>query len=195
MDQTSNIEKANQLHEALMLVTCNNSHLEQHRPYIGLSAIASEVEDIIDLFEKGADMGRANHLKCHMGYAMEEMMLRRLQHIPEAEEHPEIVVPGSNGMIKAHPDFRVFGCPADIKSVLKDEYIPQPSKLPKRAYWQMQANLLYTEAECGFLVYESRETGKISVIAVKPNQFIQDKIRAKVADLIQYLISQGKIAA
>ena len=114
-------------------------------------------------------------------------MKERLLQIEGVEDSYEIVVPGSNGLIKGHPDFRYFRCPGDCKSYLKDEHIPDERNIPAKIYFQLNAYMFYDNSNMAYIVCESRESGMLKVLTVRRNAGVCDKIDRKVQDILQQL--------
>ena len=115
------------LADALLNYTACNSNFETKRNYISLSHCVNTVEEIYYYYTAGFEDSLKIRLKCYKGYQMQEDLMRRLTKcFPDRITQKEIVAYG--GLVKGHPDFWFDGVPCDIKSVLKDEWIPVKSK-------------------------------------------------------------------
>lgn len=81
-----------------------------------------------------------------------------------------------NGLVRGHPDFRFDGFPGDCKTVPLDEHLPEPGRLPRRVFFQLQGYMLYGCDDRALAVYESRENGMIRVFWVYRNARVQEQI-------------------
>lgn len=167
--------------------TVKNSHFESERNYIGLSKIAESVEDIIESYNNGFNGTLKSKLKCYKGYQMEADLKRRLSIIFKDDFIPNVEISAFDGKVMGHPDCRLFGRVTEIKSVLKDEHLPENNTLPKRVYWQMQGYLLFDNSKVGYVIYESRESGIPKVFVVTANDSIQTIIRKKLDEVMKRL--------
>lgn len=181
-----------ELTEQLIKFTLENSNFETNRDYISLSHISLPIEDLIKQYNEGFEDSEAIRLKCYKGYQMEKDLIRRLRQIFFEDIQTGVEIQVVDGLFKGHPDFLYCGEPWDCKSVFRDDWLPQTNKLPRRAFWQMQAYLLYLPAENGGFIYESRESGLIREYVVKPNVSIQNEIKDKV-NLISQQVKSGRI--
>lgn len=174
-----------QLQNDLLRVTLENSGFETKRSYISLSHIMNDVDTLIRQYEQGYSDSEETRIRCRMGYWMEKGMMERLSKIEGIEPGGEIVVPESNGLIMGHPDFKYEGCPGDCKSFPLDEHLPETKNIPKRIYWQMNAYMLYSNSPVSYLVCESRQSGKMIVLRVIANAYVQELIKNKVAEILK----------
>lgn len=166
--------------------TIQHSQYDTNRNYIGLSQVIKTKEEIINDFLQGTEVNESHKLKCYKGYQMEKDLVNRCKSIwGKRISHRELEAFG--GIVKGNPDFFLDNYPVDVKSILLDEHFPEKSKIPKRSYYQMQAYLLYSKSKMGYLIYESRETGKIKVYSVYPNFKIQQDIAIKIEDIVETL--------
>jgi len=165
--------------------TIEKSNFEDSRNYVSLSGISDDEDVIITRYKKGYFANKEQRLKCYKGYQMEADLINRLKNIFGNDldiANKEIVaVPN---LVKGHADGFIFGYPLDCKSVLMDDWIPD-SKLPRKVYWQMQSYILYSKSNRGYVIYESRENGKLKVFDVYPNKVIQDEIAEKIERIIK----------
>lgn len=165
------------------------SKFEERRNYVSLSNIIKPVDDLVSDYVNGQTCDNAGRLKCRMGYWMERGLMERVLKLQYAQMGYEIVVPSSNNLIKGHPDFKYAKCPGDCKSFLLDEYLPDERKIPKKIYWQMNAYMLYDDADRSFLVCESRQSGMIKVITIRRNESVCNAIDEKCQLIINALQS------
>lgn len=164
--------------ESIEKHTAAISGFETKRDYISLSHATESKEDLLKMFLDGFVDSHLIRLRCYKGYQMERDLVARVKQVLRADDFPEISA--YDGIVKGHPDFRLEGCPGDCKSVPLDEHLPADKfKLPRRAYWQVQAYMMYGFAEKAFLIYESRESGLIRDFVVRPNSNVQAEIDAK----------------
>jgi hypothetical protein len=180
---------AKYLENTLIDFTVRHSQYDEHRNYVGMSQILRSESEILDNFRHGTPADDAARLKCYKGYQMERDLVTRCRAIwknritfRELEAY--------NGWVKGNPDFFFDESPCDCKSVLLDTHIPARNKIPQRSYWQMQAYLLFSQVNRGFLIYESRETGKIVVHTVYENSNIQAEIKLKLQRIVETLQSE-----
>ncbi|MES2620208.1 MAG: hypothetical protein V4615_05080 [Bacteroidota bacterium] len=170
------------LHDELMKATIATSRFEESRDYISLSNIFKPVDELLNDYNHGYTTNDEGKIKCRMGYWMEEGLMQRLLKIGGVKPSRAIEVPNTNGLIKGHPDFFWGNVPGDCKSFLLDQYLPEPNKLSRKIYWQMNAYMLYSNTDSSIVVCESRESGMIKTIQVRRNAqvcaLIDDKVRA-----------------
>lgn len=183
---------ANKLLNDLMKITLDTSMFEERRDYVSLSGIINDVEALLNDYRNGYTTDDAGKLKCRMGYYMEAGLKERLMQIPGIEEHPPVIVPGTNGLIKGHPDFSYYGYPADCKSFLADEHMPdgKERRISAKIFWQMQGYMCFTGKDKSFVVCESRQSGFIRVIEIRANATIQERIKGKVESIKKILIGK-----
>lgn len=169
----------------LIAHTVANSQYDSHRGYLGMSQIIADEAEILKKFRSETPATQEHQLKCYKGYQMEADLVKRCKQIWGDKITTGKELSAYNGMVKGNPDFFLNNKPCDCKSVLLDSHIPEPNKLPKRVYWQMQAYMLYAKENLSFVIYESRESGKLSVIAVRQNRHIQAEIELKFQRLVK----------
>jgi hypothetical protein len=160
--------------------TARHSNFQPKRHYISLSHIAIPEADILKQWFGGFDDSLQVRLKCYKGYQMEKDIVNRLIAIYGDRIQTEIEYSTRNGLFKCHPDFEFDEFPGDCKSVMLDSWLPEPGKLPRKVYWQMQAQMLYGRKDKAVVIYESRETGLLRDYWLKPNASVQAEIDAKV---------------
>ena len=173
---------------ALVKHTCENSHFETTRDYISLSKIYSPIDELIADYKQGFTANEQTKLKCYKGYQMEADLMRRLKLIFPNDISGEMEISIEGGLIKGHPDFLFNGDPGDCKSVLRDDWLPvNYFKIPHRIMWQIQAYMLYSKSERGYLIFESRESGLIKDFMILPDKGIMNMIEGKVHEIIKIL--------
>lgn len=166
--------------------TARNSRYETSRSYVSLSNIYLSVEDLINQYKNGFADSIPIRLKCYKGYQMEDDILNRLGSI-FGDLKTDIEINIHHGLIQGHPDFSLYDHPGDCKSVLKDDWIPKPGKLPRKVYWQMQGYMLYLKKKKSLVIYESRENGYLKTFLVYENHRIQSEISMKINEIINEL--------
>ena len=175
--------------DAIENFTKSISGFDEKREYLGLSLAAKTPEEIASAFIDGYYANHKETLKCYKGYQMEKDLIRRLQIIYPNSVSTEdltiktgILVESNPSLIgEGHPDYWFEGYPGEIKSVLKDSWLPD-HRIPTKHYWQMQAYMLYSGKEKGVLVYESRESGLIRVKIFNSEERTQNTIHQKYID-------------
>lgn len=172
--------------------TAENSHFDTSRDYISLSQIVLKEEDLIGQSKNGWEDSMDNRLRCYKGYQMEKDLLVRIATVFGERVKTPVEIIAFGGLAKGHPDFTFDEYPADCKSVLMDEWLPKDHILPKRIYWQMQAYMKYSGKDRALTIFESRESGKLVDIWVRPNLTIQAAIDLKITNVIKALNNGGK---
>lgn len=169
--------------------TAKISNFETERNYISLSHVAHDEGEIIRMYKAGFEDTLQIRLRCYKGYQMEKDLVRRIMVcFPlQASAHDEIREKWGQIWIKGHPDFMFNGYPADCKSVPLDEHFPDPKKLPRKVYWQMQAYMLFTKKDKALVIYESRETGSIRHYWIRANASIQRQVYSKLKFVVDEL--------
>jgi hypothetical protein len=167
--------------------TCENSNFNKKRNYISLSHIYLPIEDIVNQFKNGFEENEQIKLKCYKGYQMEKDLLLRMIKIYGERICIGHEIKLKDNLVQGHPDFTFDDYPGDCKSVLMDNWLPELWKIPKKAYWQMQAYMLYMKKEKALLIYETRETGLIKDYWIKENKSIQQEIEDKIEKIIDLL--------
>lgn len=157
----------------MVRITCDNSCFDSERNYVSLSNCAQTTRELIDQYNKGFQDSTAVRLKCYKGYQMERDLVNRLKMV-----YGDLISTGTeisiaDGLVKGHPDFEFREYPGDCKSVLRDSWIPDFRKLPRRVFWQMQAYMFYMKKNKSLVIYESRETGFLRVYLVFRNARVQ----------------------
>jgi hypothetical protein len=171
--------------DTLIHYTCEHSNFEEKRDYISMSNAILSVEELISQYFSGYTADEIQLLKCYKGYQMEKDLLIRLGETYNDKVKFKIEIKAFDGLIKGHPDFSFDGFPGDCKSVLKDEWIPLPNKIPQKIYWQMQSYMLYMNQNKALLIFESRESGIIKDIWINSHSTIQNKIHEKFTIISQ----------
>lgn len=163
----------------LISYTIEHSKFEEKRNYVSLSNSIKTAEELFNDYVNGYSTNETGKLKCYKGYQMENDMITRLIALygERIETNCEISV--FDGIVQGHPDLKLFGIYGDIKSVLKDEWIPN-GRLPRKVYYQMQGYMHYSGTKESIVIYESRESGLIADFIVKENIAVQDEIRRKM---------------
>lgn len=174
--------------------TCENSNFQPKRNYISISHASNTVDELIDEYYNGFQDSVPIRLKCYKGYQMERDIVHRMKAIyGNAVDTDNTAVSAHDGLVQGHPDFLFNGYPADCKSLLNDEYLPvSGGKLPRRVYWQMQGYMLYMKKDRSLLIYESRQSGLLVDLWVRPNSKIQEEIEQKMLAVIREIKSRGE---
>lgn len=179
-----------QIETALIKYTCEHSKFDVQRPYIGLSKIVESAEDIVAQINNGRNINIPGLLKCYKGYQMERDIIERLRAIYGDKITTGMTYTGYNELVAGHPDCEIDGYPADIKSVAKEEFLPD-GKFSSRVFWQMQGYMLFAEKNKSYLIYEARDTGAIRVYVVEANRTVQAQIKEKIEKIILLLRRQN----
>jgi hypothetical protein len=172
---------ASDLQEALMNWTVRNSLHQENRGYIGLSEIADCEAVIYDRYLYGKRARVDEHCLHRMSYEMEWALIRRLTEMGLYKPAPEICL--FDGLVQGHPDGFIGNELLEIKTLPREEWLPKDHILPKRIWFQVQAYLHYTDRGFAQVVYLARDTGIVSVVAVKRKVEIGETVAAKVERL------------
>lgn len=188
--------RAKELENILLNYTLDNSNFETERNYISLSNCVLSVEDLIAQYRNGFSADDKGKLRCYKGYQMEADIVARIRlslikSNCKYNFQTNTEISAFNGKVKGHPDFTLNYEPCDVKSVLKDDWIPI-NKLPKKVYWQMQGYMLFSNKDHALIVYESRESGIIKVFDLYKNTNIQTEIQIKMAKVVENISQWDK---
>lgn len=161
-------------------------HLDR-RPYIGLSEIGDCNRVIYDRFLNGSRSTISERLKHSFAYNVEDVLLKRLDDLGVYSKCPEITL--HDGLVRGHPDGMVGGDLLEIKSIEREQWFPEPRRLPNRAFYQVQAYLHFLKLRYGHVVYVARDTGAIRVIGCTHSIEIGRRIEARL-DLLVNAVRQ-----
>ncbi len=178
--------KVKEIAEALEKYTIEKSNFDEKRNYISMSHSHLSVEELIEQYTKGFEKTKDICLKCYKGYQMEEDMISRLNAVFKEKITNGGEIEVFAGIVKGHPDFRFENNPADLKSVLMDDWIPK-EKVPYKVYCQMQSYMMYSNRDRGLVIYESRETGIIKAFDLFSNNKLQKEIHNKFREVVKKL--------
>jgi hypothetical protein len=185
--------KAEFLERQLIDYTLSICGFDEKRNYISLSNIIAEPEELVKQYLQGFTADEKARLKCYKGYCMEQDMKLRIAealHGVPVSFHNEFGT--DDKLFLCHPDLMINGIPADCKSVLKDDWIPQVEQnISKKIRWQMNAQMLMSHTDRCLVIYESRESGLIKVFELKPTRWILDAIAEKIAECRRLLQTQN----
>lgn len=183
--------EAKTLEFLLKKYTVEKSNFDTHRNYISMSNILSSPEDLVYQYRKGYSADEKALLKCYKGYQMEADLVNRIGAIYGAdffdlpiERHYieyDAEFETEDGLFKCHPDLMIDAIPVDCKSILMDEWLPEAYfKVSRKIKYQMQGQLLLSQASKAIIVYESRESGIIKCIDVERDNHIIADIKRKM---------------
>lgn len=183
---------AQQLEKTLTDYTLTISKFDERRDYISLSNIVKEPEELIYAYKNGYVTDTKGKLKCYKGYQMEEDLKQRIIDVIGSDVKTDVEFSTPDGLFKCHPDLMIDDYPADCKSVLKDEWLPEDYfKVSRKIKYQMNAQMLLSVRTKSYLIYESRESGLIKVIEVYADEHIQYDIKNKMNVIRQLLKSNS----
>lgn len=172
-----------QLQSAIIDFTTRvSSRHQERRNYIGLSSIGECERVIYDLYTHGVSHSLQARLKDAMGYALEDVLIARLTEMGLYRPASPIVL--YDGLVQGHPDGEVDGDLLEIKTIESAKWLPEPSRLPNRVFFQVQAYMHYAGYGRAHVLYLARDTGEMRVIGVSHNDNIAEKINAKIARLV-----------
>lgn len=177
---------AHEIQQALTDITLKTSNFQEKRNYISLSNMAKEATMLLHEYRHGYRATTLDRLRCYKGYQMEADLVRRIKLVcHSAGDAPELSL--HDGLFKGHPDLEIQGVPADCKSVLRDDWVPEKEwQLPGKVQFQMNAYMLASGTNTSFVIYESRQSGIIRVFEYKRDESIIASIEKK----IDYIINQ-----
>jgi len=167
--------------------TAENSSFDTSRDYVSLSQVWLSEPDLLKQSNQGWEDSLDARLRCYKGYQMEKDLLARVVAVYGGRVKTQVEITAFGGRAKGHPDFTFDEYPGDCKSVLMDDWLPKEHILPKRIYWQMQGYMKFSGKDRAIVIFESRESGKLVDIWVRPNPSIQAAIEAKVANVLKAL--------
>ncbi len=179
---------ASQLAADLVDWSVKNSGYEDHRQYIGLSGIGDCERVIYDRVRNGSrGQPVAEHLKTRLSYECEGLLVARLRALGVYGAGESISLHG--GLVQGHTDGVILpNALLEIKTVQREDWLPQNYRLPNRVFWQVQAYMTFLKRPIAFVVYLARDTGAMCVVAVKYNPGIGRQVREKVDRLIKAVV-------
>lgn len=179
------IETADQIAAKLIAWTVAHSSHETNRDYIGLSHCSLQVDQIVEIYRNGFQSpSDKNHCKFYKGFQIEADLLRRLHLVFGQLIRVGGEIAAFQGLVKGHPDFFFDSFPGDCKTVPLDEHMPEPGRLPRRVFFQLQAYMLYGGTKRALAIYESRENGLIRAFWVYKNERVQEQIHATLCQVV-----------
>ncbi len=140
-----------------------NSGLEQHRAYLGMSAISECPLELYRRFLGGQTLNDRAHAFCYLGYLFERDCKARLLAIGQyvAGSERELVAPW-DARFQGHTDGETAaGDLLEIKSVSENRLLrirQDEGRLPNEHFYQVQTYLRYGPYERALVVYVCRET-------------------------------------
>jgi hypothetical protein len=167
--------------------TTENSNFETSRDYISLSHCHLSIEELVNQYKSGFQDGIQTRLKCYKGYQMErDLLIRIIDVFGKDRIKLDQEISAFNGKVKGHPDFWFMNYPADCKSVLMDDWLPN-GWLPRKVYWQMQGYMYYSNRNKALVIYETRQSGLIKSFWINANRSIQNEIDLKLNEVIKII--------
>jgi len=186
------IKPLTKLEDDLVKITSKKSNYETKRNYIPMSQAYKTEEELISDYKNGYSDNELIRLKCYKGYQMERDIIEILTDIYGEEITTDICLSAYSGLVQGHPDFKLWGMFGDVKSVLMDKWIPDPDRIPRRVYMQMQSYMLFSNTKRCLLIYESRESGLLKVISVHANDNVQLEINIKFKHVVDKVLKLKK---
>lgn len=174
--------KSIDLQRTLINSTVKNSGHDQRRAYIGLSSIGDCEQIIFDRYFQGTPATIAAHLKTAISYDLEAVLINRLSLV-------NLYIPARNielydGLVQGHPDGEAAGDLLEIKTIERDEWIPEPHHLPNRIFFQIQAYMHFGGYQRAHVIYLARDTGALRVIGATHSPEFGLRIEAKISRLV-----------
>jgi hypothetical protein len=163
--------------------SAKNSGHDIHRNYIGLSTISECQRLIYYRFFNEVNISVEARLKNRDAYEREESIKERLRGMGLYKPGKEISLFG--GLVQGHTDGEIIEDLLEIKTVPLDSHFPRDGRIPTKAYWQTQAYLKYGHYKFSFIIYYAKQNGALCVVGISPNNFIAEKIEAKIERLVE----------
>lgn len=174
----------------LQIIIENESGLDQHRDYLGISKVAECPRRTYHEFFDGVALTPEAHRFCYAGYFMERDIWRMLidAGIAKPETNGLEVVSGWN------PDFRghIDGLTVDhelleIKSVsdIKWKKIQESDRSIFRHYCQVQLYMKYLGIKTAYIIYRNRETFEHKVFLISYRRDMAEKFEQRAKDLFR----------
>lgn len=164
-----------------------NSGLEEHRDYLGISHAGKCPRAIYDLLMNGAHLSDFAHQMCYVGYMFEKDCLARLVEMKFAREARVEVVCPKDPFIRGHVDGETFwGDLLEVKSITvkKFERILQTGNALWEHVDQVQLYMRYGPWKTTWVIYICRETFEHRVIRVQYDQGRAEKLEVKLLDVL-----------
>lgn len=173
-----------------------NSGWEQHRPYLGMSAIADCPRVLYDRFMKGrAEPSDRDHLQCYVGYLFQADVIARLTKLelyrPNSERE---LVADFDARFVGHTDGEfVTGQLCEIKSIgeLGFDQVKESGR-PKFSHSrQVTAYMRYGAYKQAIIIYVARESFRHLALKVNYNLQLADELEEK-ARFVLSAIDKGE---
>lgn len=174
---------AKSLQTALMNWTVQNSGFETQRSYIGLSGIGDCEKKIYNRTLFGQNAKVDEHLLTRLSYELETELIYRLSSLGVYSAGEEIRL--YDGLVQGHTDGVIARTDVlEIKTLPREQWFPDQSRLPHRLYWQVQAYMHYLKRLQALVIYLARDTGGVKVISTRYSPSIGEQIEARVERLV-----------
>lgn len=172
-------------------LTIQTSRFDERRNYISLSRIYLQPEILVDEFLKGRTANRKEKLKCYKGYQFEDDLLKRLKIVYPDDLKTGTELSIEDGLFKGHPDFEFKSYPGDCKSLNRDDYMPWDHRISPKHFYQIQAYMMYSGKDKGYILYESQESGTLLCLSFQANERVQKNISERIIQIKQLLKDSG----
>ncbi len=166
----------------------DNSKLDQHRPYIGMSNAGNCPLAIYRAYTNGITLNDKAFRNSFRGYKMEETAKQILIGSgimkPNSERHLQAV---NQPLIQGNTDGEtVHGDLLEIKSMSLDKFnaVVADNKLPNREYRQVQAYMHYGYYQKALVFVICPETFDTHTLWVTPNRYVIDQIVKNFATVL-----------
>lgn len=129
-------------------------------------------------------------IRTRYSYEIEEMLRDRLAKAGLLTSGPK-EIKLFDGLVQGHTDGEIAGDLLEIKTVPKDEHIPE-GRLPFRVYAQSQSYMNYLRYNRAKVLYFSRESGRWKWFEVERNRSVQVQMDEKVKRMVRLVRMQER---
>ncbi len=169
-----------------------NSGYDEHRNYIGLSGIGDCSLVIYRKYFNRTGASAESQLKTRYSYEVEQLIQKRLLDMGGSMKG---YLPGKeislyDGLVQGHTDGEFDGDLLEIKTVPLAEHIPVNREIPRRAFWQSQAYMLYGPYSRTLIIYFARDFGKFKIFELRPDNRLMIEIPQKIDRLVGAVIKK-----
>jgi len=173
----------NTLTDSIRLHLRENSGLEAHRPYVGMSAMAECELELYRRYLGPRPVTDYQHAMCYLGYLFERDLKTRLADLgyyrPGSER--ELLAPFDD-RFRGHTEGEtVEGALLEIKSVTENKLmrIRRDSRLPDSHFYQVQTYLRYGPYDEAVVVYVCRDTLEHHVQVSRRKEVVGEQMELK----------------
>jgi hypothetical protein len=168
----------------------DNSGLDQHRNYLGISKISECPRKVVNEYFHGIEPSEQAYRMCFAGYEQEDSVKKMLLPVLRNEGAVHEVIAGFDSRLRGHTDGEtVDGNLLEIKSVSTSKFnkVSQTKRVLQNHYQQIQLYMHFGGWKSAWVVYRCRETYEHIVIKVAYNQNIAMALEEKAKRILRYI--------